>query len=570
MKKIASLLLALLMLLSALSFVGCADKGFDYRKEDLTPYIYKMFDYQNEKLHITIADLADTITDDDVKEEINKLLESKSAFYKKVEDKNTIVKLGDIAGIYYKGVLFSDLKNYKNFNLDEAIKNKSMKDMTDEEKTKLREAIAALTADDIKNLTAFSKGSNLTDKNPYDLQLGSGAFIAGFEDELVEANATIGQENVPLLVTFPKVYSSNPALQEKDAVFFTTVKYTYERVADHEPLVWDDMIAVKYEITLDETNKTYAEEFGEATEGAVMKVITLDQDNAFHAALFTEFNRREEGDEATRFGVEMSFDYKKTVSHTDKASGEKADVEVTAQVKATVYSLAAPRYFTTDEIDNKELSFEDFCTKTGLKKDDYKEGYTTYFTGIKTDMQKARTAQIKANKYQAVIDKLVEKSQIISSSDTIKNLKQNYIDEVMGNIEYMTMYAESTGMASTYAYLAQMESALKVKTAREYIMYSNYGYTSETITTQLDTDADAFIKERIVFWHFVKTAKIEELLTDAKYNEMIEEYKAYYEIEDPFANGLTEEALREAFIWDLAAQYLLDNYTVIDTRPVKE
>ena len=563
MKKIVSLLLALLMLASVATFAGCTEPGFDYRTEDLTPYIYKLFDHNTEKLHITIADLADEITDADVKEEINKLLADKLAYYKKIEDTSRVVAFGDTVGIYYKGVLFSDLKAAGKITTDKAVK-----DMTPEELAAVKADIAKLTADDIKALTAFNGGSNLTDKTPYDIQLGSGAFIPGFEDGMADASLPIGTENYPLLVTFPKDYSANPALQEKDVVFFTNIKHVYERVPSHETLAWDDVIALQYKIELDEEDEEIVKAFGEETDGVVKETLTLDQDVLFHAAVLSHFNELAEG---ARYGTEMVFDYVKSISYTDKESGEKVETEVTAKATVTVFSLATVRFFTTDEIDNSELSFEDFCTKLGLKKEDYKDGYTTYFADAKTAMQKDRTAQIKANKYQAVIDALVEKSEIISSSDTIKNLKKAYKDEVLENIEYLTMTAEATGMASIYAYYASMNSALTTGTAREYIMYTAYGYTEETIDTQLDTDADAYIKEHIVFWQFVKNAKIEDLLTDAKYQEMLDEYEAYYDVEDLFeGTELDEAALREAFIWDLAAQYLLENCTTIETRPVKK
>ncbi len=563
MKKIVSLLLALLMLASVGTFVGCSGTGFDYRTEDLTPYIYKLFDHTTEKLHITIADLADTITDADVKEEINKLLADKKAYFKKIEDTSKVVAFGDTVGIYYKGVLFSDLKAAGKITTDKAVK-----DMTPDELAAVKADIAKLTADEIKALTAFNGGSNLTDKEPYDLQLGSGAFIPGFEDGIADANLPIGTESYPLLVTFPKEYSNNPALQEKDVVFFTTIKHVYERVSSHETLAWDDVIALQYEITLEGESEEVVKAFGLVTDGVTKETFALDQDNLLHAAILSHFNELAEG---ARYGTEMKFDLEKEVEYVDKASGEKTKKNVTAKVTATVFSLATVRYFTTDEIDSGALSFDDFCTKLGLTKDNYAEGYKTYFADEKTAMQKERTAQIKANKYQAVIDALVEKSEIISSSDTIKNLKKAYKDEVLENIEYLTMTAEATGMASIYAYYASTNSALTTGTAREYIMYEAYGYTEETIDTQLDTDADAYIKEHIVFWQFVKVAKIEDLLTDAKFDEMVDEYEAYYDIEDLFdGTELDEAALREAFLWDLAAQYLLDNCTTIETRPVKK
>lgn len=54
----------------------------------------------------------------------------------------------------------------------------------------------------------------------YELELGSGSFIPGFEDQLIDHK--IG-DVVEVEVTFPETYST-PELAGKDAVFVTTIK----------------------------------------------------------------------------------------------------------------------------------------------------------------------------------------------------------------------------------------------------------------------------------------------------------------------------------------------------------
>lgn len=68
------------------------------------------------------------------------------------------------------------------------------------------------------------EGGN-SNKEGYDLVLGSGAFIDGFEDQIV--GHTPG-ETFDVIATFPDEYKSNPDLAGKEAVFATTLNYITE------------------------------------------------------------------------------------------------------------------------------------------------------------------------------------------------------------------------------------------------------------------------------------------------------------------------------------------------------
>lgn len=72
----------------------------------------------------------------------------------------------------------------------------------------------------------------------FDLPIGSGSFIPGFEDQLI--GAKVG-ESVSVNVTFPDPYVNNPDLSGKDAVFAVSVNellYTIEY-----PELSDDLVA---------------------------------------------------------------------------------------------------------------------------------------------------------------------------------------------------------------------------------------------------------------------------------------------------------------------------------------
>ena len=76
----------------------------------------------------------------------------------------------------------------------------------------------------------FSGGSNMNDKTPYSLKIGSGAFIPGFEDALIGIiPANTSKDNlVDLNLTFPEDYHSAD-LAGKDVVFKVYVEYIDEK-----------------------------------------------------------------------------------------------------------------------------------------------------------------------------------------------------------------------------------------------------------------------------------------------------------------------------------------------------
>lgn len=82
---------------------------------------------------------------------------------------------------------------------------------------------------------AFDGGTD----SGYDLELGSGSFIDGFEDGLI--GATAGQ-TLDLNLTFPDPYTNNPDLAGQAVVFTVTVNSVQEIQIPE----WDDEFALEY------------------------------------------------------------------------------------------------------------------------------------------------------------------------------------------------------------------------------------------------------------------------------------------------------------------------------------
>lgn len=100
--------------------------------------------------------------------------------------------------------------------------------------------------------TAFEGGSLTAEDQPagYDLTIGSGKFIPGFEQALI--GKKIG-ETCDIDVTFPDPYPSNPDFAGKPAVF--TVTINSKRGEEHIPELTDDFIKEKISDT--ETVESY-------------------------------------------------------------------------------------------------------------------------------------------------------------------------------------------------------------------------------------------------------------------------------------------------------------------------
>ncbi|MBR1815625.1 MAG: trigger factor [Lachnospiraceae bacterium] len=108
----------------------------------------------------------------------------------------------------------------------------------------------------------------------YDLTLGSGTFIDGFEDQII--GHSIGDE-FNVYTTFPEDYSPNPDLAGKEAVFAVTLNSIVQTVT---PEYTDEFVAAntdystiaEYEQSIrDSLSETYADSDSTANKTAVME-----------------------------------------------------------------------------------------------------------------------------------------------------------------------------------------------------------------------------------------------------------------------------------------------------------
>ncbi len=200
LKGAFALILALILCLSA--FASC-DNGedstetgsgsesgseaeaveFDYEAADLSRYITLSADtYKSNKVTLSEKYI---VTDEMVQEYIDdERFKNKVKANSDTQVTDQPIKLGDSAFIYYTGYLDG---------------------------------------------VAFDGGSNASDKNSYELSIGSGSFIPGFEEGLIGLvpNTTSKEKPFDLKLTFPEDYHSAD-LAGKSVVFKVWVEYVIQ------------------------------------------------------------------------------------------------------------------------------------------------------------------------------------------------------------------------------------------------------------------------------------------------------------------------------------------------------
>lgn len=211
MKRTVSILLFVVMIMSAMMLTAC-NKSTELQDYDLEKYI-TIGQYKG----IKIGEKVISVSDDDVADAVDDFLDE---YADTVNLKETeLIKKGDTVKITYVGKINGEYD-------------------------------------------AFENGETFTEeKNGYELVIGSGSFIDGFEDEIIDMYP--GSEKT-FDIVFPKDYKNNAALRGVNTTF--TVKVlSAER--DVYPEYTDDFVAEKtdYE-TIEEFEKHLRDELRVAAD----------------------------------------------------------------------------------------------------------------------------------------------------------------------------------------------------------------------------------------------------------------------------------------------------------------
>ncbi len=219
-------------------------KDFDYQSANISDYItLSSSEYKNNTVTLSTKYI---ITDNDVEEYINAdLFKKKTKTNGDAQVTDQPIKLGDSAFIYYTGYLDGE---------------------------------------------AFSGGSNADDKYSYELSIGSGSFIDGFEEGLIGIvpNETSKENPYDLNLTFPENYHSED-LAGKSVVFKVWVEYVIQYTI---PELTDEFVkeTLKFEGTAEQYTKNVKENLQkEATANAESEALSAILQKLTNAAKIHEY-----------------------------------------------------------------------------------------------------------------------------------------------------------------------------------------------------------------------------------------------------------------------------------------
>ncbi len=308
------------------------------------------------------------------------------------------VKLGD-----YKGIEIEKIEHtVSEEDIDNALKDEQKKNariMVVDDRAIKDGDIATIDFDGSVDGVRFDGGK----AEDYELEIGSGTFIPGFEEQLIGAN--IGDE-VKVEVKFPEEYHA-PELCGKDAVFEVTVKAIKEREL---PELDDDFASEvsefdtldAYKNSIKEKLTASAEEKAKAeTEDAVVKQVVENAEFDLPDAMVDAEIDRRVNDFAQRLqyqGLDLDT-YLSYIGGTKETFRENfrdqakascsSSLVIEAVMKAEGIETGAEEY---------ELNLVDMAKKYGMELDKLKELITDDEADrIKKDMAMGKTVEMLVN-----------------------------------------------------------------------------------------------------------------------------------------------------------------------------
>ena len=468
-----------------------AGKTLDFMNDDLSKYVYiSEEDYKNYEVNIPLI----TVEEDDVKREINKLLvknKSENARFEgsAVNSPEFAITLGDVVNIYYRGYV------------------------TDENGVEK----------ELENATNFNSSQ-------YELEIGSGTFIEGFEEGLI---GVILNQKEPSFVT-------KGTVRKDDIVYIS-----YEAILSNGDT--EKKSGVRVELGNAGTDALFGEGFSDFLSGKTLGEEIKDQFfkkpgesiDTLYSKIKIEYAVRCEtepitvkaqfpanyGEKSLR-GLEVTFDvypYSAVIYNTP----EWNDAFITDKLKETAESLASYEGATlTEKYENKlreelmlkaemtndelveELMWEHYKAKTVVKKlpknevdsmyriyyktvKDRYDTYSAYFQSLDDCARQYFSlssnadwrAHIKGLAEQAIREKLVfyyimREENIFPSDEEFKKL---YDEELNSYVDY---YAENAHKAELDACKTDEEKAAKLAEIKSEVESLHHSEITESVYYQ--------------------------------------------------------------------------------------
>lgn len=356
----------------------------------------------------------------------------------------------------------------------------------------------------VKDGKPFDGGSNMTEKKPTALLIGSGNFIEGFEDSLLGVKPSD-----------TSLVSKTGTKIEKDSIVYLTATTTYKK-----------------------DGETKATEYGDYTFKSETR-IDLGSDDIVAKIFRDEAVKATVGQEFTVKDIEI------TVAGKDYKA--EAKVKITKIVKDVCVNVTFPDDYSKKELQGKEanfyvvvdgfLPFEEVATKLGddnteLKADEGKTLYETYFAKVEKDLQEKYDKNLINNRYNAIFDYLMATAKI----EVPHSVYAQYREERLENLHYTYENGYYYGIIP---YKNMYDSF-------EKMMVNQYG---EKWENALDEECETAIAERILL-HYL-ASKLNVTVKDADVEAKWKELKADLDAQGAdYDTARYKTAVKESLLWD--------------------
>ena len=485
------------------------NKSIDYMKTNLKKYVTVSADlYNGYEVTINIPAVADK----DIENEIIKVLcQNKITPDGPVTEKtNVVLSAGDIANIYYRGYTKGEdgKKNY------------------------------------------FDGGCNFTDSSSYALELGSGSFIPGFEQNLIGKNQNDHASFTKLdsgMITGTEIISLTYSVNQADG--FTKLATTVMIDLSDETLdeTWgagfrDYFITNAKKIQIGVDNKFATGKNGDdmlKVDPVNPKEGTSEKQDTYFDMYISEAYRIGEG---KVLEVEAYFptDYQKK-----ELQGETAYFEVYIKGAKDYVTPEYNEAFITDTLKIKAEDLAEYEGTTLIEK---------YESKIKADLVKTYEDKAKS----AIEAKLWE---VVLAGANFKKLPEKEVNSIYQSSLSEIVSTYQSGYSNYYSSIDAFARA-----------YLGLGSTADWKATILK-DAEDSIKQKLAFYYIVRAEKY--IPTDAEYEEFyqaafdehLQSYLDYYKITEDSENyeqklATAKDTIKSQFSDDYWYEIVLYDYAM--------
>lgn len=359
--------------------------------------------------------------------------------------------------------------------------------------------------------SALKGMTNAADEKGYDLVLGSGAFIPGFEEQLIGAKKG---DKIAVDVTFPEEYHS-PELCGVAVIFDVTVNEVSRATVYEKSIV---TLSVSYTLNGTEPNGDIATFLKEHTSKIDMKDLTKAFDDYFTASLISDAINGKVMLETVTLDLTMTaeqakdFGYDTALSFTATLTVKDIQITPEALSDADVIAYTQNEYTTvkdfTDYIVNyyrvneayaaieKAISFKE------IPKDVYQVLYDMYYEsslyqqiGDTSDMTEEELAEALTDAVKATADKFATENATAEWKD---RMMMAYLQKKVGYT--LTEEAYQKELKDTYDYYVK----------NQYYMLLYYGISSME-------QFEEFVGRDSLEFQFINNAVLDLVVTKISY-----------------------------------------------------